>query len=161
MSEQLPIDFSAPSLGHDLARTLRDEGMARSADHAERVNPGWQDRAVSFIRSYAITHEQFMCEGARRYAEARGIGSPPDKRAWGTAMIKAAKASIVKKVGLAYATDPKVHMNPASLWKSLIFSPAACAAETPAPSTVADAAHADCRNAPVTLPENSYAKGTT
>jgi hypothetical protein len=34
-------------------------------------------------------------------------------------------ASIVKKIGWATAADPKVHMNPASLWQSLIFSPTA------------------------------------
>jgi hypothetical protein len=78
-------------MGLDLARALRDVGMARASDHAERQSPGWQEQAVSFIRSYAITHDTFMCEAARRYAESQGIAPPPDKRAWGSAMMKAAK----------------------------------------------------------------------
>lgn len=117
MSDQLAIDFNRPS-GRDLAK----EGMERAADHAERDAPGWRDQALEYVRQYATEHYEFMCEAARRYAEGRGIGPPPDKRAWGAVMVKAARAGYVQKIGFACATDPKVHMNPAGLWRSRIGS---------------------------------------
>lgn len=116
MSDQLAIDFTAPATGRDLAR----EGAQRAVDHAERKHPGWYDQATEFVRQYALDHHEFMCEAARRFAEARGIAPPPDKRAWGSVMTRAARAGYVRKIGFACATDPKVHMNPAGLWKSLL-----------------------------------------
>lgn len=103
------------------ARTLRDEGMQRAVDHADRVIPDWKLDALAYVKQYAEANEQFMGELARRYAEARGFPPPPDKRAWGAVMMAAAKAGYVKKLGWTTATDPKVHKNPVSLWGSQIY----------------------------------------
>lgn len=100
------------------ARELRDDGMQRAVDHANHVEPGWQERAVGYVKAFALVRREFMCEEARRYAEAQGIGPPPDKRAWGAVMMKCARMGLIEKIGLGYAKDPKVHMNPASVWRS-------------------------------------------
>jgi hypothetical protein len=110
--EQLTIEHAIT------ARELRDEGMKRAVDHAERETPGWQDQAIGHVRVFAGLEHEFMCEEARRFAESRGIAPPPDKRAWGAVMMKCAKLGLIEKVGLGYAKDPKVHMNPASIWRS-------------------------------------------
>lgn len=103
------------------AREARDDGMARVAAAVERVMPRWYDLAMEAVRQYALKHDQFMCEAARADAEAKGLKKPHEKRAWGNVMRNAARAGYVTKVGLSYASDPKVHMNPAGLWKSRIY----------------------------------------
>lgn len=110
--EQLTIDHAIQ------ARALRDDGMQRAVDHANRVSPSWQERAIEHVRAFALEQREFMCEEARRFAEGRGMSPPPDKRAWGAVMMKCAKLGIVEKIGLGYAKDPKVHMNPASVWRA-------------------------------------------
>lgn len=100
------------------AREARDEGMAIATAHAEREHPTWTDKAVEWVRIYAMDHYEFMCEAVRVHAESFTFALPPDKRSWGTVMQKAAVKGYVEKVGLSYATDPKVHQNPAGLWRS-------------------------------------------
>lgn len=112
------------TIEHEIrARELRDEGMQRAVDHADRVEPNWSNVAEGWVRIYAMDHLEFMCEEVRRFAESKGISKPPDKRAWGAVMMRCAKLGIVEKVGLGYAKDPKVHMNPASVWRSRIRRP--------------------------------------
>jgi hypothetical protein len=114
MSEQLHIDFTA-------ARIARDDGMARAANHADQVVPSWQERALAFLRDYAASHADFICEDVRQYAEARGLPTPPDGRAWGAVMMRGARLHIVGKTDrVRCAADPKVHMNPCTLWKSCL-----------------------------------------
>lgn len=96
-------------------------GMRRAIDHANRVEPTWSDQAYSILREVVAIRDQFITEDVRRYADERGLARPPDSRAWGAVMIRASKAGLVKKIGWATATDPKVHANPTSLWKSLIL----------------------------------------
>ncbi len=104
-----------------LARQLRDDGMARAADHAEVVEPGWNELALEYVRVYAKANRQLRGEMVRIYAENRGFPLPPDKRAWGAVMMRAAKAGLITKLGWTTAVDPKVHKNPVSLWQSNIF----------------------------------------
>lgn len=100
------------------ARQARDEGV-----NLARIGAGetWIEKAVNWVKVYAEKHDEFMCEAARAHAESFGFAEPPTKRAWGPVMQLAADAGYVKKIGLSYATDPKVHMNSAGLWKSLIY----------------------------------------
>jgi hypothetical protein len=110
MSEQLSIDF---------ARQLRDRGMERAVDHAEREVAGWKDAALEYVRLYALIHAEFICEDVRGFADRRGFAPPPDGRAWGAVMMRAAKRGLVTKTDrVACAKDPKVHMNPSTVWRS-------------------------------------------
>lgn len=99
------------------ARELRDEGMERAIQHAEADVPGWKDRALDLVRRYAIANEQFICEDVRAFALAEGLPPPPDGRAWGSVMMRAAQANYVTKTDrVACAKDPKVHMSPSTVW---------------------------------------------
>lgn len=102
------------------AREACEDGIKRAAKHAEDVSPGWYRKAVEHVRQYALYHSEFMCEAVRARAESQKFPKPPDKRAWGNVMRMAGRQRFVRKKGISYATDPKVHMNPAGLWKSLI-----------------------------------------
>lgn len=128
MSEQLPFDLPpAPerSVGKKrrTAREARDVGVATVVTHARAKDPDWMRRAVAWVRVYAERHKELMCEDVRVFAATFGFKEPEgvDKRVWGGVMPAAARAGIVDKIGLAYAKDPKVHMNPAGAWASLVY----------------------------------------
>lgn len=104
----------------ELARKLRDDGIKRASDHADKVSLSWTDRAHGFLLEYiagAKVGTQFQCEDVRKFAEGRGFATPPDKRAWGGVMLRGSRASVIRKIGWAPASDPKVHCNPVSLWE--------------------------------------------
>ncbi len=100
----------------DFGRKLRDEGMQRSADHAEKSEPGWSDIALDFLAKYLKGKDgQFMAEEVRM--ESVGIVSaPPHARAWGSVMIRAAKAKLIRKVGLGTVKNSKAHKCFATIW---------------------------------------------
>jgi len=101
------------------AELLRDEGIQRAVDHADREIESWSDRASDMLLSCARARgkgAEITSESIRNYAEFHDLPPPPDKRAWGAVMLKAARAGVIKKVGYTTANDPKVHCNPVSLW---------------------------------------------
>ncbi len=103
------------------ARRLRDLGIERSADHAEREHEGWKKLALERFIAYAKTHEEFITEDVR--AANADIPEPPDRRAWGHIARAALKAGHIVKAGYREAKDPKVHCSINTLWRSLAVTP--------------------------------------
>lgn len=102
------------------AELFRDDGIKRAVDHADKVHENWSDRAFDLLKAYISligNDAEFTSELVRNYAETYNLPHPPDKRAWGAVMLKAAKANLIFKKGWTTATDPKVHCNPVSLWQ--------------------------------------------
>jgi hypothetical protein len=102
------------------AEILRDQGIQRAVDHADRVESKWSDRAYEMLVRHAKHLGQgsnITSEAIRNHAEWFGLPPPPDKRAWGAVMLRAARAGVIAKVGWTTANDPKVHCNPVSLWQ--------------------------------------------
>ena len=60
---------------------LRDEGMKKAGDNAEKKSPGWQDRALGFLM--AFPENEFLIEDVRVWAHKAGLPKPPHGRAWG------------------------------------------------------------------------------
>lgn len=110
-----------PPTRDEVARAQRDRAIERAGAHADATSPEWRDRALSLVRDYAMTHAELIGESVREHAESIGFPTPPDKRAWGSVMVRAAKAGYVRKVGWTTASAPNVHKNPVSLWRSLLF----------------------------------------
>jgi len=112
MNEQITFD-------DELAKKLRDDGMKRAIDHAEKDYPGWKDMAFGYLKEYLTRSNavEFTGERVRIFAESEGFIKPPDKRAWGSVMTRGAKAGLIVKIGWTTASDPKVHKNPVSLWR--------------------------------------------
>jgi len=107
-----------PPSREELARQRRDTGMHRAADHAERVYPDWQDRAVGYVRLHATVHTQFMAETVRAVAEADGLTLPPDGRAWGAVMRRAQREGIIRADG--YAPANSSNRSPKVRWASMV-----------------------------------------
>ena len=105
-------------LAIDFARAARDEGIQRAADNAEARLPGWQERALGYVREYCVYHKQFTGEDIRLFAEEHGFEVPPHKRAWGAVMLSAARQRIVRNIGTRKVNNPKAHQAIATLWEA-------------------------------------------
>lgn len=97
---------------------LRDEGMKKAEESAERKEFGWSDKAMIYVEKYCRMFDEFTGESVRIYAEAMGIPEPPHKRAWGAIMLKAAKRGLIRKIGTQSVSNPKAHCAIATLWKA-------------------------------------------
>ena len=113
LNEQLPIDFAA-------AVAARDRGIAQAADHAERLEDGFGERAFQFICTYAETHRVFISEECTAAAAAAGLVSPADPRAWGAPFQRAARARVIEKIG--FGISQRRHLSPTPKWQSLVFA---------------------------------------
>ncbi len=111
-------------LAYAEGRHLRDQGMTASTAHADAVIPTWSERAIAFLHEFAVLHQHFPAEYVRRYAHARGLPVPPDGRAWGSVMQRAALKKWIRKTDRTLiSSDPKVHMNEVRVWESQIWKP--------------------------------------
>jgi hypothetical protein len=101
---QAALDLRPPRTG----RELRDEGMARAVEHADAIYPEWSDVALSLLRTWC----------ASRIGQQKMLPVPPDKRAWGAVMLRAAKAGYIEKVGYGACQAPNVHRSICTMWRA-------------------------------------------
>ena len=95
-----------------LGDILAAEGGDRAADHAGEE---WKAHALEAVGVVAATGEEFTSEDVRvKYPD---LDNPPDKRAWGGIMRRAAKQFQLVSVGTRKATNPKVHSTIVTVWK--------------------------------------------
>ncbi len=102
------------------ARLARDAGMQQAMDHADRVIDDWSERAYSFLVDFvgANPARAFMAEDVRVSAEGEGLPPPPDNRAWGGVVARAARSKIVKRLGYGAQKSVSCHCSPKSIWVS-------------------------------------------
>ena len=112
---QAALDLRPPRTG----RELRDEGMARAVEHADAIYPEWSDVALSLLRTWCASRigQQFLAETPRGALE-KMLPVPPDKRAWGAVMLRAAKAGYIEKVGYGACQAPNVHRSICTMWRA-------------------------------------------
>jgi len=89
-----------------------------AADHADRQSGGeWTTQAWDFFVRWAKARQGNSFQGEDVRLAAKGIvPEPPEPRAWGAILVKAAKARMISRVGYAPVKDPKSHGNPKSVW---------------------------------------------
>lgn len=106
---QHAIDFTA-------AERRRDEGIQRAAEHADNESPGWTDVALLYLKQFLVnTSGPFLAEDVVAAAKVWGLIEPPDGRAWGHVMRRAAKLGLVVKAG--YAPAKTSNCSPKVLWR--------------------------------------------
>lgn len=93
----------------------RDAGIRRAEDHAGYV---WIDCAQEYFDLYLLTQQQptFMTEDIRKWSHERGCPMPPDGRAWGGIILRAAKKERIKAVGYAPMKSRNCHGDPKTVW---------------------------------------------
>lgn len=94
---------------------LRDNGMEQASNHADSVHDKWTDIAFNFICSYIKKSGPFMVEEVRA-ASVGTVPEPPSARAWGSVIVRASRAGIIRHVGFNKVSNPKAHRTPASVW---------------------------------------------
>lgn len=100
---------------------LRDDGMDRAVKHADRVERTWSECAYTFLLEYARRCGSFTAEDVRKDAEANGVTAPPDPRAWGGIMMRAARANVIVSTGrYTKASAVHAHCGPKAVWHSLV-----------------------------------------
>lgn len=108
---QLAIDF-------DAARQHRDAGMARAAEHAERVCDGWAEQAYAFLVTFAKRTDLFISEDVSDASKAEGLPQPPTDRAWGSVYRRAIKAGVIVQDGSGRSR--RRHCSICPRWRSMV-----------------------------------------
>lgn len=94
------------SLNLEGARARADTGIERSARKAERLAPGWVEKAAEMLRIGACILDgqlqtNFTIEELRTLVD-KAIAQPPDGRAWGAATRQAVACGFIERVPGAF-----------------------------------------------------------
>lgn len=96
---------------------LRDIGIERSVNKANKDHDKWSDIAYSFLLHYIKSNPEFMAENVRNESLVLGlVPEPTNKRAWGAIFVKAARLGLIKRIGFKNVTNSKAHCTPATVW---------------------------------------------
>lgn len=104
----------------DIGRALAEAGGNAALDHADREEPGWSDQAEAHFTAFLAGpgyDKPFMAEHVRAWAQKRGLAEPPDARAWGPILMRAARNGIIVKHGYGPAGNRTAHASPTTIWK--------------------------------------------
>jgi hypothetical protein len=96
-----------------------EAGAELAADHAERVEPGWKDAALTLLCRFAAGSHgaPFMIEDVRDYADEMGLSPPPTARAWGAVTLRAKREGFIVRAGFSHTTRGPAHAHPSTLWR--------------------------------------------
>lgn len=126
MTDDLPLFNQPPD---PAARERADLGVARSADRAERAEPGWIETATEALRRLALVTEPdvlFTIEQARTViAEAGELTQPPNLRAWGQVTRRARRLGYIEQVPGRFAPAASSNCSPKPLYRR---GPSSCLA---------------------------------
>lgn len=114
--------LTAPQqLSMEFAATRADLGVERSAARAERVAPGWIDKAADMLRIAACIlgsrHKaEFTVEDLRELVHD-ALQQPPDLRAWGAATRAAVAKGFIERIPGRYAPTASSNRAPKPLYR--------------------------------------------
>lgn len=103
------------------AHEARDLGIQRAIDHADRVEMKWSESVFAFLRGFVSACDSLRSPFTAEDVRAASVGvvsDPPDKRAWGGILRRAAMDGLIERIGYTTAHDPKVHCNVVTLWRA-------------------------------------------
>jgi hypothetical protein len=106
----------------NLGEELAIASGATAAAHADSQSAGWLARATGLAEQFVINHvdlPSFQAIELRSYAEAQGLTSPPDARAWGHVMRRLKKNGVIESVGTGKSSDPKQHNGFITEWRAV------------------------------------------
>ena len=101
------------------AEKARDLGLNRAAANAGQA---WSDEAYRCLQIYIRRFSGclVMAEVIREFADCElGLENPPDPRAWGHILLRAARAGLLQRNGYAPSSSASRHKGPATVWRIL------------------------------------------
>jgi hypothetical protein len=97
------------------AELQRDSGIHRAKEHADSLIRDWTSEAYRSLLYFIELHRgDFTAEDVREFA---CVPEPPDRRAWGAVLVRAAEAGLIHRVGFKPHRDPKRHKGISSVWR--------------------------------------------
>lgn len=98
---------------------LKEEGMNKSRDNADRRIVNWSISAYNLLKVFVNKRVgTFKAEDIRKFATTMGLEEPPSNRAWGSLIIKARNEDLIEMVGYSQVDNPKAHRANASVWRT-------------------------------------------
>lgn len=98
-------------------RDLGHAGALRAAKHADWVEASWQAKAHGLLMRFLGGSGSFQCQHVINYAKHHDFPAPPDDRAWGMVMLRAARQGIIYKVGYEPSISLRQHGRPCAVWR--------------------------------------------
>ena len=96
------------------------EAITAAVAHADRVHSGWSDEAYALLLQYMAANQRFKAEDVRNYAhKTRGLPNPPDPRAWGGVIQRAAREGRIMKACYVASNNEQAHHRPVTVWQVL------------------------------------------
>lgn len=105
-------------LDQEAARVRAEVGMARAAERAEKVEPGWRASALESVRLHALAHETFLAENVAIF-----VPQEADPRAAGAVFQAARRRGWIRADGFAPANSS--NRSAKVRWRSMIYGGAA------------------------------------
>lgn len=100
----------------NLGAILRDDGIRRADEHADR---DWKDAAYAAVVELAHRRQVFTTDSVH---EIIGDVSTHEKRAMGAIMRRAARDGLIVATDRYVASDrSEAHRNPKRVWRSLVI----------------------------------------
>lgn len=112
-NERIQLDLFDPVIV--TGETLRDKGIEKAIDYANKTYTCWSEQAFDFLLRYIQTVKEFMTEDMRK-ASVGIVPTPPSLRAWGGVIMRATKAGLIKKTGFKSVVNKKAHCANAGVW---------------------------------------------
>lgn len=100
------------------AIAAKDAGIQTAVDHADRVEPGWSERAYKFLIEWLSKKPsgfKFQAEEVREAAKGV-VPEPPSARSYGAIILRAKKYGHIVSIGMKPTKSPTAHRCFASVW---------------------------------------------
>lgn len=108
----------------DLGEQLRDAGIARAVEHADAVCEDWAETAYAWLERmrtcgpHIVLDKRSFTTEDLRLTSAFVIDVPPDSRAWGGIVRRAAKAGLIEATGeFKKCMNPMGHKRDCRVWR--------------------------------------------
>lgn len=105
-----------PVTAETMARREAQAGIDLAVSAADRQVDGWSALALEAVKEYAAQHKGARFTGHELIAALAHVAQPPNSKAWGGPIQRAAHAGALKRVG--FTEDPNRHGNPIPLWEA-------------------------------------------
>lgn len=118
--DPLPVKEPAVVLDINQGKELRDLGIAKAEQSANYDTAQWSEKAYAFLEHFLNNHNgSFMAEEVRSLAAYQDFPLPPNARAWGGVIARAAKAKLIERVGIQKVKNKKAHCANAAVWRQV------------------------------------------
>lgn len=114
------MTLQLPLLNMDVAHARGDVGIERSARRAEKLSPGWIDKAAEMLRVGACIlgaqQADFTVEELRTLVD-KALPEPPDGRAWGHVTRLAVAKGYIERVPGKYRPAASSNGSPKPVYR--------------------------------------------